>query len=260
MQFVCYQNGQFLSEVSLPPTTLGFTRSYAAFELFRTYNYVPFQLKEHLDRLKNSASILGIHYPENVEEVVEALLKKNHYKDLLVRIYLSEDEISGKSHFLALTGPIPTPPKEHYEQGIPVITTPLSRQFPLVKSTCYLSAIIALKEATKMRAEDALFKSSEGALLEFTKSNFFGVLDGTLYTAGDGVLLGITRNLVIQLAKKLSIPFQEKPLHYSALPSLQEAFSTSTTREVLPISHIDGIPIPLGPITKQLQKSFLILR
>lgn len=260
MQFVCYQNGNFLpqTEVSLPINTLGFTRGYAAFELFRTYDGLPFLFKEHLARLKTSAHALLLEYPEHVEEVVQQLVAKNPYPNLIFRLYLSEDK-RGKSHFLALCNQVPLPPQEHYEQGIPIITTSLARHFHSVKSTCYISAILALKEAAKQKAEDALFKNPSGHLLELTKSNFFAIQNGTLYTPKEEILLGITRNIVLVLAHKLSIPVHEGPIPHSSIPSLEEAFSTSTIREILPISSIDQYPIPLGPITQQLQQAFTAL-
>ena len=256
MQFVSYQDGHFLSEVLLPPTTLGFTRGYAAFELLRTYNFIPFCLQEHLTRLKNSAKTLQIHYPEGLDDIVYSLIEQNPYPNILIRLYLSEDEASNKPHILALAGPLSIPTKEQYTYGIPIITTSLQRQFPLVKSTSYLPALLALKEASQKKAEDALFLSPSHHLLELTKSNFFAVFDNTLYTAPEGILLGITRSVVIKLAKELAIPFKEAPLPYTSLPHLSEAFSTSTTREILPISQIDSTKIPLGPITKHLHNAF----
>jgi len=224
--------------------------------LLRTYGYEPFYLKEHLDRLKQSAATLQIPYPDGIETIVHALIEKNNFEDLLIRIYLSEDEISSKPHLLILTGPVP---KHNYENGLSVTTTKLQRQFPLIKSTCYVPALIALKEAAKRGADDALFLSPSDEFLELTKSNFFAVFENKLYTAPDDVLPGITRGIVIKLAQELGIPFKESSLPYSALPYIEEAFSTSTTREVLPISQIDSVKIPLGPIAKLLQEPFKAL-
>lgn len=257
MQFFCYHNGQFRPQTSasVSTTDLGFTRGYAAFELIRTYGYTPFYLKEHLERFKKNASALLLNYPDNVEKIVYQLLEKNNCQNLVIRLYLSEDE-SGKSHFLILCDPILVPPREQYENGIAVITSSHTRHFHLIKSTCYLAAILALKEAAQKKAEDALFKNSQGHLLEFTKSNFFAVIDGTLYTPKDEILFGITRAIVINIAQELSIPVKEAPINIEALPNISEAFSTSTIREILPISQIDSQKIPLGPITQKLAQSF----
>ena len=257
MQFFCYHNGQFKPrvDVSVSTTDLGFTRGYAAFELIRTYGYTPFYLKEHLERFKNNANALLLNYPDNVEKIVYELLEKNNCQDLVIRLYLSEDE-SGESHFLILCDPIQVPPREQYENGIAVITSSHTRHFHLIKSTCYLAAILALKEAAKKKAEDALFKNSQGHLLEFTKSNFFAVINGTLYTPKDEILLGITRAIVINLAQQLSIQVIEAPIRIEELPNITEAFSTSTIRELLPISQIDSQKLPLGPITQTLSQAF----
>jgi branched-subunit amino acid aminotransferase/4-amino-4-deoxychorismate lyase len=257
MQFFCFQNGTFLpqKEAKLEITNLGFTRGYCAFELFRTYEYTPFFLAAHLKRLEHTASRLLLKYPDNLESIIDTFLEKNRHPNLVVRLYLSEDE-SGKSQILILCDPIQLPPKKHYLEGIPVITTELTRHFHHIKTTCYLAALVALKEASKKQAEDALFTSSDGHLLEFTKSNFFAVINGTLYTPKEGVLFGITRSIVIQLANECNIPLIEGPIPKIALPTISEAFSTSTIREILPISSIDSIPIKLGPITKTLQDLF----
>ncbi len=257
MQFFCYHNGSFIpqNKFTLPSSILGFTRGYAAFELIRTYGFSPFYLKEHLLRLQNSAKTFLLDFPKNLEEIVYALIKKNNHPDVVIRIYLSEDEVR-KSHLIIFSDPIALPDTKFYETGLPVITTSLTRTFPLVKSTCYLSAIIALKEAAKQDAEDALFMNAEGHLLEFTKSNFFAVIDGTLYTPKEGMLFGITRSIVIELANKLSIPIKEDFIRIKDLPLIEEAFSTSTIREILPISRINQTKIALGPITKKLQSAF----
>ena len=242
-------------DASITITNLGFTRGYAAFELFRTYGFTPFYLKEHLARFEQSAKALLLNFPTHVKEIVLELLEKNRHPDLVVRFYLSEDE-RGTSQFLILSDPIILPPEHHYQNGIPIITTKLTRQFHLIKSTSYLSAIIATKEALKLGADDALFTSSNGELLELTKSNFFAVIDGVLYTPKEGILFGITRQIVINLSKDLGIPLIEGPIQLSAISQFEEAFSTSTIREILPISKIDGHQIPLGPITKALQQVF----
>ncbi len=257
MQFVCYHNGQFIPQTSasVSTTDLGFTRGYAAFELIRTYGYTPFYLKEHLERFENNAKALLLSYPNHVEKIVYQLIEKNNCPDLVIRLYLSEDE-SGKSHFLILADPIQVPPKEQYENGISVITSAYTRHFHLVKSTCYLAAILALKEANNQKKEDALFKNSQGHLLELTKSNFFAVIDGILYTPKEGILFGITRAIIINLANELSIPIKEAEIPISLIPNMSEAFSTSTIREILPITQIDSQKIPLGPITKKLSQAF----
>jgi len=256
MQFVCYQNGEFLSQVDFPLTSLGFTRGYAAFELLRTYNYHPFCLEEHLERFQRTAKKLRLPYPDHAEWVVHTLIEKNNSPNLLIRLYLSEDELSQKPHFLALTGPLTVPTETQYRDGIAIITTNLERQFPEIKTTSYLPAILALKEATDQGAEDAIFVNKQGELLELTKSNFFAVFKNKLYTATEGVLHGITRGVVLELAKELSLPIETTPLPLSAIPYFEEAFATSTIREVLPISKINSTPIPLGPIAERLRLAF----
>jgi branched-chain amino acid aminotransferase len=116
--------------------------------------------------------------------------------------------------------------------------------------------MIALKVAAKEGAEDALFTNDAGHLLEFTKSNFFAVINGTLYTPKEGMLFGITRAIVLNLANELSIPIKEDLIHIKDLHLIEEAFSTSTIREILPISRINQTKLSLGPITKRLQSAF----
>ncbi len=259
MQFFCYHNGLFLPQIEavISVKNLGFTRGYAAFELFRTYGKEPFYLKEHLERLKKNAALLKLNYPNNTFEIIAELLEKNPFDDIVIRIYLSEDE-SGKPDFLALADPIQLPPIAHYETGIKIITTSLTRHLYPIKSTSYTAALIALKEAAEVNADDAIFLSKDHHLLELTKSNFFAVINGTLYTPKDEMLLGITRAIVINLAKENGIPLKEGPIPLSSLPLITEAFSTSTIREILPITQINKQEIPLGPFTKALQEAFAL--
>ena len=258
----CYLDGQFFSqsELPLPITNLAFTRGYAAFELFRTYNFKPFYLKEHLQRFEKSSQLLLLEPPRHIEKSVQSFLENNPYTDLVVRLYLFEDE-SEQTHFLILCNKVVPLDPSLYTQGISVITTHFRRQFHLAKSTNYLAASVALKEAKKKQCFDAIFQSEQDELLELTKSNLFCVIGQTLYTANKQILSGITRGIVLQLAKKLSIAVKEQSLFSYQIPQIEEAFCTSTTREILPISKINETQIQtVGPITKRLQQAFSLQR
>lgn len=223
---------------------LSFQRGYCAFEFLRTYGRTPFMLTEHLDRLSASCTILGIPYPEGVEKrVLDAALE-----DVSIKVYVTPEE-----RVIIKADPLVLPKKEAYEYGVSCCTTRHKRIFPVAKSTCYLSACVGLKEGRAFNPFEVIFLDDEGFVLEGGTSNIFGVKDGDLFTVDRGVLMGVTRNIVCEMFEG-SISFA--PFR---LEELDECFLTSTSREILPITCVDGKPIGdgvVGPKTKDVMKRF----
>lgn len=254
MNFLCYYNGNFLreNEISISCRDLAFTRGYAIFECFRTYGKEPFCLDKHLYRLKESAKDLMLSYPPiNWHAVIQTLIEKNDTDDLVFRIYLSETESGENSLLIHVQKLQPVCGNE-----ISVITWKTLRTFSHIKSTNYLAAMLAIKTAKKQNAEDAIYVDSEGFILEGTRANFFAEIDNVLCTPKKGILQGVTRDVVIDLATNHNISVQERKVHISEIPSMQGAFLTSTLREILPIVRIDEQTLAISKTTKFLQKVF----
>jgi branched-chain amino acid aminotransferase len=150
-----------------------------------------------------------------------------------------------------LPSPVPSYPPALLEQGGTLVTTTIGREFPTVKSLNYIGAILAMREAAEVGAIEALYVDGEGRGLECTRSNFVGVQDGRLLTPRAGVLAGITLAAVIDLAPEVVVVNTAVPL-----ADLDEAFITSSTKGVMPVTAIDGRAVGdgrPGPLTLALR-------
>lgn len=265
MSSIYYLNGSYVreDEAKIPIVDLGVVRGYGIFDYLRTYKGVPFHLWEHLLRLKYSAEQIGLHLPntlEEIEKIIAKLLRENNYPESSIKIVvtggLSSDHMMPEknSTLMILVYPFKPFPEEFYTQGIRAITTPLFRPVPFAKTTHYIPAIMALQKAREAGAQEALYLNAAREVLEATTSNFFGFKQGTLVTsASEEILYGITREVIIKVA---SCPIEIRPIRYEELPSFEEAFLSSSNREIMPISQIDEICFKLGPNTKELKERF----
>jgi branched-chain amino acid aminotransferase len=143
-----------------------------------------------------------------------------------------------------------------YKKGISVITTNYQRALPEVKSMNYLPCILALKQAKKKKVFEALLIDNNCKITEGTFSNLFIVRNDTLITAKDNILNGITRNIVLKLAKPVFKKIILKNLMKTEIYKAEEAFLAVTTGEIIPITKIDGHKIKLGKYTKLLMAKY----
>lgn len=254
MDTICYINGKYLpkDKLFLGADDVGFTRGYAAYEFIRTYHRVPFYLKEHMERMKRTTAELLLPDPTAaIPQILDKLIEKNPDSELNFRIY-----VTGTPTLFVIVD-LPHPPtEEQYRNGIRVMTTPLSRTVPGAKSTNYTATMIALKQAEKRGFDDALFVDDKNQLLEMSRANFFAIQGNRLYTAKDQVLYGITRNIVLKLAKQHVMRTIEGPIPYAQILEFDEAFLTATSKEILNITQIDNTPIPRGKKADELLALF----
>lgn len=266
---IFYVNGKYLpaSQSTLPLTDLGLVRGYGVFDFLRTYNRRPFHLMDHLERLRYSAVQIALELPlplEEIAEIVHETLARNPLPEANIRLivtggpssnYFTPDQPAG---LIVMVTPVSVNPDHVYTAGVHLVTTPLTREFPTVKSLNYIGAILAMKKATAAGAIEALYLNPQGEISEGTRTNFFGVKDGRLITAGEGVLEGITRKVILNLARG-HFPIIEQPVTYKELSQVDEAFITSSTKEVMPVVRIDDITIgrgTAGPVSRRLQTMF----
>lgn len=252
-----YINGAYVKdeEAKISVLDLGLIRGYGVFDFLRTYNGKPFHLQEHLLRLKFSAKQIGLNLPysvEKIEEIISQLLLKNAYAESNIKILItggiSDDQFlpQERTSLCILVYPVKPYPDEYFEKGISVVTTHLSRSLPMAKSIQYAPAIMALQEGKSFNAKEALYLNIKGEILEATTSNFFGFKGGSLYTCdSDEVLIGITREVILHLAKGL-FPVVLKPIHKDEIPTLDEAFISSSGREIMPVTQINGKAVGNG--------------
>lgn len=265
-----YTNGQWVhpQEASLSVNDIAVLRGYSVFESLRTYDRRPFHLDEHLTRLFHSAEIIELKIPwprDYIKEVVDEIIARNAYRHAALRLLVtggeSEDGIlpSGPPKLIVMITPLGERDMERFARGYKLITSSLQRVSPEAKTTNYIAAVRALKEAELRGANDALFVNELGHVLESTRSNFFIFLGDTLVTPREGVLIGITRNVVLELARR-RFAIQERPILVTELLAADEAFVTSSSREITPVVQVDerviadGKP---GPRTYELERRFI---
>lgn len=262
-QPIYYINGEYVAADSacLAANDLGIVRGYGVFDFLRTYNGVPFKLKEHVQRLQNSAELIGLSLPwstEEIESIACDTFGRNNLPEANIRIVAtggsSGDFITpfGQPSLMVLVTPVSEYPVEYYEQGVKAIAVQIERFIPRAKSLNYISAIMALQQAKQNHAVEALYVNQQNQVLEGTTTNFFVFRGSKLITPKDNILNGITRAVVLELAKN-QFEIVEQPIAYNELSSCDEAFITSTNKEIMPVNQIDDLPISNGKIGKNTQ-------
>ncbi len=201
-------------------------------------------LSAHLQRLIESSQLLQRPYPIDPEAIRSALrevIARERQPALRVRLTVPVDV----DQIFISVEPFEVYPPGFYQHGVRCATTRLSRHTPRAKSTDFIAPSRESKAASDPGIHELLIVNRVGELLEGISSNFFAVLNGVLRTAGEGVLEGVTRRIVLQEAAPI-IPIDYHPVRVSELPQVTEAFITSSSREVMPVIRIDDRIIGTG--------------
>lgn len=268
-QPIYYINGNYVpeSEAKLSVFDLSILRGFGVFDYLRTYKKRPFHLWDHLERLNYSAKNLGLKIPCSLVEItriIDSLIELNPLQEAGIKIIvtggISPDQFTPQTaSLIVLVYPLTNYPSSFYTKGISAITTSLERSFPTLKTIQYIPAIVTLKIHANHQAEEAIYLNRAQELLEATTSNFFCFKGNTLYSCNSNeILLGITREIVLKLATS-RFPVQLNSINYKELLSIEEAFITSSTKEIMPIVQIDHHRIgtgKVGPRTKELIQVF----
>jgi D-alanine transaminase/branched-chain amino acid aminotransferase len=241
-------------QASLLIGDLSIQRGYGIFDFFKTLNHVPIFLDDHLNRLYHSAAQLRLPVGKTREElktIIDQLQQKNNIPDSGIRITLtggySPDGYSLSQPNLIITQqPLLFPISPECPKPFRLITWPHQRQLPETKTIDYLMAIWLQPYIREQKADDVLYHYN-GVISECPRSNFFIVTaDDTLVTPARNMLKGITRMKVLELAG-LIMKTEERDITLEELPTVKEAFITSTGKHIVPVSHIDDIKIGLTP-------------
>jgi len=245
----------------------GFTLGDGLFETMRAYGGRVFRLRAHLERLRSSADRLGIPIPPDLEDAVRATLAASGLDSAAVRLTVSRGPGEGLAPpeparpTVVVTARPYAPAERWYAAGLrAVFARGRLNEHALtagIKRLGYLDQVAAQAEARAVGADEALFLDTEGHLAEGAASNVFLVVDGALWTPplSCGVLPGITRGVVIELANAAGILVREEPVPPDALHAADEAFLTSSLRELVPVVAIGDSPIGRGqpgPLTLHL--------
>ena len=266
---IYYIDGLFVTaeKAVLPVSDLAILRGYGVFDYMRTYGGRPFHLDAHIKRLLNSAQLIGLSSPWNIQDVsdiVEATLKRNNYQESSIRLLItggdSVDSITPgeKPRLLVMVEPVKEFPSQWYEEGVKVITTDITRCVPGAKSIDYIQAILALNNARNTGAAESLYVDIQERILEGTTSNIFAVINGQLVTPQDEILPGVTRDVVLDIVSPVFSP-QLRAISRTEIYTADEVFLTSSNKEILPVSQIDDVVIGTGKpgeITREIQQLF----
>jgi branched-chain amino acid aminotransferase len=247
------------------------------FEGIRIYAGRVFRLREHLDRLYDSAKHIALDIPLSREQMTEAVLhtvQVNSKKEGYIRLVVTrgagglgiDPRKTTDPQVIVIVDDISLYPAELYENGLEVITSSYVRNHPnalnpRIKSLNYLNNILAKIEAVRAGCLEAIMLNVNGEVAEATADNVFLVKRSVLKTppTHSGILEGITRDLVIELAHDAKVPVQEVTLTRHDVYSADECFLTGTGAEIIPAVKCDGRVIGTGkpgPITRQLRERF----
>ena len=273
-----YVNGQYVrkEEASISIYDHGFLYGDGVYEAIRSYDCVVFMLREHLDRLYESAKSIKLNIPfekEELSKVIVEVLKRNQLKNGYVRVVLSRGE--GKMGVDPRNCPKATvvvmaeqrePLFGAKVKGISAVISSLRRTpswslDPRIKTLNYLNNIMAKVEAIESGVEEAIMLNEQGYVAETSTENIFVVKNGAIATPHPslGVLKGITRDVVIRIAKEFGYVLEERSITVHELYNADEVFVTGTAAEIVPILKISGRIVghgDVGPIFQKILSRF----
>ncbi|MCC2672649.1 MAG: branched chain amino acid aminotransferase apoenzyme, partial [Armatimonadetes bacterium] len=287
MSPVIYLDGQYLpkDEAKISVFDHGFLYGDGVFEGIRAYNGRVFRLDEHVERLYRSAKAIMLNIPCTEGEMREAVLetcRRNNLANGYLRVVVSRGpgdlgidprNCHGNATVVIIADKLTMYPQSMYDNGMAVITTATRRNSPAaldpnIKSLNYLNNILAKIEVNRaaraggeVPVGEGLMLNLDGYVAEATGDNIFVVTGGTLVTPPTyvGILEGITRNCVLELARQLGIPAEERVFTMTTVYGATEIFLTGTGAEVIPVVRVDDRQIAdgrPGPITRQLITAF----
>jgi len=276
MSEIVYLNGSLMprSQARISILDYGFLYGFGLFETMRAYEGQVFRLDSHLNRLARSAEILGL--PIGVTDLKGAVMdtiRANKLGNARIRITVSIGEGSivpdistcNKPTVLITAGHYQPYPEQVYQKGFRAVVSSIHRNSgsPLsrLKSANYLENMLAKQQARVAGVDEALCINEKGLLAEASMSNIFLVTDGILRTPGQesGILPGITREVVLELASQLGITAFEQDIRPDELSQSQEAFLTNSLIEIMPLVEVDGKAIGAGrpgPVTQRLMANY----
>lgn len=272
-------NGEILSKENAHISVFdrGFLFGDSIYEVTLTYNKTPFLLEEHLDRLEFSAEKISMaigftrtEMKEQIQRTVDKLALDRVYIRLIIT--RGEGEIgldpglAVGNNLVIIVKELPENPTSWYELGVDMIIADVQRNSkksidPSVKSGNYLNNILAMTQAKDRGAFDAIMLNYKGQVTEATTSNIWIVKDGKVKTPPlkTGLLSGITRQSLLKLGFERNLELSEGDFDVPELMQADECFLTSTTKGIVPITKVDGLPIGdglPGPMTRKLHSYY----
>lgn len=270
-------NGEISQDAHISVFDHGFLFGDSVYEVISTHHGHLCFAHEHLQRLRNSAHAISLRIPLSDDQLIEEIHKtvaaagnSESYIRIIITRGVGEMDIDPETctqpNVLIFVKPILNYPEENYTNGINVALVSIKRNpkeslNPGIKTGNYLNNILAKVEARKAGAADALMLNPTGQLTECTTSNFFFVRDQRLMTPSlnCGILSGITREVVLRLARENGVLVEEGEWPSDVLQSAEESFITGTVKMVMPVTTLDGRPVGTGkpgPVTKMMMRLY----
>ena len=249
-------------EAVVPITDKAYFFDFAIYESLKIIKGKVFFPEYHIDRLFESAEIIDLRHSYKKEGILnwmDMVIKENNLTDAFLKIVLIGDPDENKNpklYIMPLTG-VTYYPKQFYNKGVKVITYAGERRFPKAKTKDLLLSFLALREANRNGAIEAIMIDSGSNMREGTRSNFIAIKDGAMIIPPkEKVLEGITKKMIIKSCEK-DFKIKEEDIPLSKIKDYDEFFISSTLFNVLPINQIDGIKLKTDfAQTKKIQKLF----
>ncbi len=261
-------------QARVPVLDRGFLYGDSVYEVTRTFGGHPHLLSEHLDRLERSAAGLSMRLPSRpgievaIREVIAAVpgsAGAGGDLELYLRIVVTrgagelglDPALADEPRLVVIARPVHPPPPTAYREGVAVVLSHRSRATPSLKTGNYLESVLAVQEARAAGAHEALLRDSVGRVTEGSSSNLFLVMSGRLVTPPleAGLLAGITRAALIDLARRDGLEVDEEHVWPADLARATELFISSSIRGVLPVVRCDGAVVGAGvpgPVTRRV--------
>ena len=256
------KNGEVLpiTEAHVPIQNIEYSYGFGVYETIRVSKGIVYFLDDHIERLINSALIIGLEHTYDIEQVkgyVKALVSKITTETYNLKVQL----IGAPSKEKVLLTIYPSnpmfPDRKMYHKGVKVITEEYTRLLPNAKSLNMLGSYLAYRKAGKSDCYETLLVNTDGKITEGTRSNFFFLKGGVLYTAKkEDVLEGVTRKVVMLVAEKCGVRVVEKDIFMNELESFDSVFLTNTSSKIMPVRKINEKEFAVNDIILTLIKTF----
>jgi branched-chain amino acid aminotransferase len=262
-----YVNGKIApaAQAAIPVYDHGFLYGEGVYETLRTYNRVPFLYDGHCRRLRASAGHIALAVPFTNEQLLEwiseTIAAAGEMADAYIRVLLTRGvgeltydvQSTPVPSLVIIVKPLDEPAARVFTEGIRLALVPILRNHPgsvnpIIKSNNLLNNALAMQEANRRGAEEGLMCNYRGELSECSQANFFMVRGGVAFTpqSGAGLLEGLTRSFLFDVGKDVGVEVREERLFPQDLETADEAFITSTTRELSPVTRIDDHVVGSG--------------
>lgn len=233
----------------------------SVYTTFRSYpGACALHLSDHFNRLEDSSRLAGWPISLQKEQLRANIRQALHqYPADVARVRVQIPFAKEPQVVYLLVGALIVPTSQQRQQGVKVITSDITRTTPAAKLTGFIKSTQQLRQNIGDDIEEVILLDERRNILEGMTSNFYSVMDGVLYTAGEGMLPGITRQIVLEIAASEGISLKLMPPAFDMIERFDEAFITSSSRGVLPVTEIDNMPVGSGEpgvITRKLMELY----